>query len=140
MIHEMDFRVSYADTDRMGVVYYANYLVLFERGRTEFMRELGVRYRDLEEQGIYLPVMETQVKYLAPAHYDDLIKIRTKIADLGRASMTFDYELVNGETGKRMALGFTKHPFVNKSWKPVPVPPAVKEILLRAVVPVAKQA
>lgn len=133
MIHELDFRVSYADTDRMGVVYYANYLVLFERGRTEFMRELGIRYRDLEEQEIYLPVMETQVKYLAPAHYDDLIKIRTKISDLGRASMTFEYELFNGESGKRMALGFTKHPFVNRSWKPVPVPLSVKELLSRAM-------
>jgi acyl-CoA thioester hydrolase len=135
MIHELDFRVSYADTDRMGVVYYANYLVLFERGRTEFLRELGGRYRDLEEEGVYLPVMETQVKYLAPAHYDDLIKIRTKIADLGRASITFDYELVNGDTGQQMALGFTKHPFVNRSWKPVRIPPSFKDIVVRGMEP-----
>ena len=131
----MDFRVSYADTDRMGVVYYANYLVLFERGRTEFMRELGVRYRDLEEKNVYLPVMDVQVKYLAPAQYDDLIKIRTWISDLGRASMTFSYELLNGENGKKMAQGHTKHPFVNRSWKPIPVPPEVKTVLLPAVTP-----
>ncbi|MBL8023771.1 MAG: acyl-CoA thioesterase [Elusimicrobia bacterium] len=135
MIHEMDFRVSYADTDRMGVVYYANYLVLFERGRTEFMRELGIRYRDLEEKEIYLPVMETKVNYLAPAHYDDLIKIRSRITELGRASLTFSYELVNVDSGKPMAMGYTKHPFVNKSWKPVRVPPSVKEILLKAMDP-----
>lgn len=131
----MDFRVSYADTDRMGVVYYANYLVLFERGRTEFMRELGVRYRDLEEKNVYLPVMDVQVKYLAPAQYDDLIKIRTWISDLGRASMTFSYELLNGENGKKMAQGHTKHPVVNRSWKPIPVPPEVKTVLLPAVTP-----
>ncbi len=133
MIHEMDFRVSYADTDRMGVVYYANYLVLFERGRTELMRELGVRYRDLEEQGLFLPAMEAQVKYLAPAHYDDLLKIRTWISDLGRASITFDYELHNADTGKVMARGSTKHPFVDKSWKPVAIPSVIKGILLNSL-------
>lgn len=135
MIHELDFRVSYADTDKMGVVYYANYLVLFERGRTEMMRELGLRYRDLEEKNIFLPVMDARVTYLAPAHYDDLLKIRTSISDLGRASMTFDYELVNAETGKTMARGYTKHPFVSQAWKPVAVPPDVKSILLPAVRP-----
>ncbi len=135
MIHELDFRVSYADTDKMGVVYYANYLVLFERGRTEMMRELGLRYRDLEEKNIFLPVMDARVTYLAPAHYDDLLKIRTSISELGRASMTFVYELVNAETGKVMARGYTKHPFVSQAWKPVAVPPEVKSILLPAVRP-----
>lgn len=129
----MDFRVSYADTDRMGVVYYANYLVLFERGRTELMRALGVRYRTLEEKNIFLPVMDVQVKYLAPAQYDDLINIRTWVGEVGRASVTFQYELINADTGKKMAQGFTKHPFVNKSWKPMPVPPEVKTILLPVV-------
>jgi len=129
----MDFRVSYADTDRMGVVYYANYLVLFERGRTELMRALGVRYRALEEKNIFLPVMDVQVKYLAPAQYDDVINIRTWVGELGRASVTFQYELINADTGKKMAQGFTKHPFVNKSWKPMPVPPEVKTILLPVV-------
>ena len=133
MIHEMDFRVSYADTDRMGVVYYANYLVLFERGRTELMRALGVRYRALEEKNIFLPVMDVQVKYLAPAQYDDVINIRTWVGELGRASVTFQYELINADTGKKMAQGFTKHPFVNKSRKPMPVPPEVKTILLPVV-------
>ena len=131
----MDFRVSYADTDRMGVVYYANYLVLFERGRTELMRALGVRYRALEEKNIFLPVMDVQVKYLAPAQYDDVINIRTWVGELGRASVTFQYELINADTGKKMAQGFTKHPFVNKSWKPMPVPPEVKTILLPVVHP-----
>ncbi|MBL0059476.1 MAG: acyl-CoA thioesterase [Elusimicrobia bacterium] len=133
MIHEMDFRVSYADTDRMGVVYYANYLVLFERGRTELMRGLGVRYRDLEEQGLFLPAMEAQVKYLAPAHYDDLLKIRTWISALGRASITFEYELHNADSGKVMARGSTKHPFVDKSWKPVAIPSPIRETLLTSL-------
>lgn len=135
----MEFRVSYADTDKMGVVYYANYLVLFERGRTEMMRGLGLRYRDLEEKDIFLPVMDARVTYLAPAHYDDLLEIRTSIADIGRASMTFEYELVNADTGKIMARGYTKHPFVNKKWKPVAVPSDVKAVLLPAVRPSVSQ-
>lgn len=135
----MEFRVSYADTDKMGVVYYANYLVLFERGRTEMMRGLGLRYRDLEEKNIFLPVMDARVTYLAPAHYDDLLKIRTSISELGRASMTFDYELVNADTGKTMARGYTKHPFVNQAWKPVAVPSDVKAVLLPAVRPSVSQ-
>jgi acyl-CoA thioester hydrolase len=130
----MDVRVSYADTDRMGVVYYANHLVLFERGRTEFMRELGIRYRELEERNVFLPVMDAHVTYLAPAQYDDVIKIHTSISELGRASMTFNYVLINADSGKKMAHGYTKHPFVNRSWKPIPVPPEVKAILLPVVI------
>ena len=97
------------------------------------MRALGVRYRTLEEKNIFLPVMDVQVKYLAPAQYDDVINIRTWVGELGRASVTFQYELINADTGKKMAQGFTKHPFVNKSWKPMPVPPEVKTILLPVV-------
>src|SRR5438445_12076721 len=78
--YDFEVRIAYADTDRMGVVYYANYLVLFERGRTEFLRNLGVRYRDMEEKlKIFLPATESHIAYLAPAHYDDLIKVRTYI-------------------------------------------------------------
>lgn len=134
-VHEMEFRVSYADTDRMGVVYYANYLILFERGRTELMRGLGLRYRDLEEEGVFLPAMEARVDYKAPAHYDDLLKIRTWISHLGRASVTFDYDVLHAETGKLMAHGLTKHPFVNRSWKPIGVPARVKDILTPLVRP-----
>ena len=76
--YDFEVRIAYADTDRMGVVYYANYLVLFERGRTEFLRSLGLRYRDLEEkQRLFMPAMESHVEYFAPARYDDLIKVRT---------------------------------------------------------------
>jgi acyl-CoA thioester hydrolase len=129
VIHETDFRVSYADTDQMGVVYYANYLVLFERGRTELMRGIGLCYKDLEKEGVYLPAMEAQVAYLAPARYDDLLKIKTRVSDLGRASLTFAYEIVHAETGKPVAQGSTKHPFVNRQWKPTRVPAHVRQAL-----------
>ena len=128
--YEFETRIAYADTDRMGVVYYGNYFTLFERGRTELMRNLGIRYRDLEETlNVFLPASEAQCRYFAPARYDDLIKIRTWIKDLGHAHVDFEYEIVSAETKKKLAHGFTRHPFVNNHWKPVRVPEEIKRIL-----------
>src|SRR5437764_5716723 len=82
--YDFDVRIAYADTDRMGVIYYANYLVLFERGRTEFLRSLGLRYRDMEDQmGIYMPVMEAHCDYFFPGRLDDLIQVRTFLNEFG---------------------------------------------------------
>ena len=78
--HEMQYRVSYGDTDCMGVVYYANYLEFFERSRTELLRDAGFPYRQLEEQGVYFPVSEVQVKYSASACYDDLLTLRSCVS------------------------------------------------------------
>jgi acyl-CoA thioester hydrolase len=130
--HEFDFRISYADTDRMGVVYYANYYMLFERGRTELFRQMGFRYRDMEEKfKLFLPAMESRCEYLAPAYYDDLIRIRTFVSDLGGAHVSFTYDIVHAESGKLLAKGFTKHPFVNNNWKPVRIPKDLKAALAR---------
>jgi acyl-CoA thioester hydrolase len=125
-VFEFQVRIAYADTDRMGVVYYANYFMLFERGRTELMRNVGLRYRDLEEnEKVFLPVSEASCRYLAPAHYDDLITVRTKVKELGRAHVDFEYEIFDAETRKPLADGFTRHPFVNSSWKPVRAPQSI---------------
>jgi len=116
-------RIAYADTDRMGVVYYGNYFTLFEKGRTELMRNGGVRYRDLEEtHKLFLPVSEAKCRYFAPAHYDELIRIKTWIKEIGAAHIDFEYEIVNDENDKKLANGYTRHPFVNKSWKPTRIP------------------
>src|SRR4029077_13353250 len=81
--YDFEVRISYAETDRMGVIYYANYLVFFERGRTEYLRAHGLRYRDMEENdGIFLPALDSQVTYLHPGRYDDLIRIRTFVSEL----------------------------------------------------------
>ncbi len=131
--HEFDFRVAYADTDRMGVVYYANYLVLFERGRTELLRHMGFCYRDIEENDkVFLPVIESSCQYMAPAYYDDLIRVRTFVSDVGRASVSFRYEIENVQTGRALVKGSTKHPFVSQSWKPVRAPEKVRKALLAA--------
>lgn len=125
-----DVRIAYADTDRMGVVYYGNYFTLFERGRTELMRSLGLRYRDLEEvENVFLPASEASCQYFSPAKYDDLIRVITRVKEIGGAHIDFDYEIVDAESGKRVAVGFTRHPVVNRNWKPVRLPASLREKL-----------
>lgn len=128
--YDFEVRIAYADTDRMGVVYYANYLVLFERGRTEFLRSLGVRYRDLEEkERLFLPAADAHCEYFAPGRYDDLIRVRTMITDLGGAHITFRYEITLVETDQLIAKGTTKHALVNLLWKPTRFPPDLRTLL-----------
>ena len=105
-VHEMQVRVRYAHTDKAGVVYYANYLEFFEAGRTEFLRSLGKSYADFEREGILLTVSEVWCKYLGPAHYDDLLTIRTRIARRRRTRIDFHYEVLNS-SGKKICEGGT---------------------------------
>ncbi|MCX7717058.1 MAG: acyl-CoA thioesterase [Candidatus Sumerlaeaceae bacterium] len=108
-------RVTYRDTDRMGHVYYANYLVWFEIGRTEMLRDLGMTYREWEDtHGVYLPVASCWIDYHKGALYDDVVRIETRIAALTRASITFEYRLLNDATGELLATGGTRHPFLSK--------------------------
>ena len=84
MYHEMSYRVPYADTDQMGVVYYANYLEYFERSRTEMLREAGLSYSEMEKMGYFLPVSEAYCKYSGSARYDDLLTFRSCIEEISR--------------------------------------------------------
>jgi acyl-CoA thioester hydrolase len=118
---QLAHRVSYGETDAMGVVYYANYLHFFERGRSELIRGLGFSYATVEERGIFLPVREANCRYLAPARYDDLIHIRTGLAGRSRASLDFVYEIIT-ENGLVLTRGSTQHAVVNAQGKPVRVP------------------
>ena len=134
--YDFEVRIAYADTDRMGVVYYANYLVLFERGRTEFLRNLGIRYRDMEEkQRLFMPVMGAHVDYLAPARYDDLIRVRTFLGELGGAHVIFRHEIFSVETDALIAKGHTKHAVVNLLWRPTRLPEDLRAILTAHVSP-----
>lgn len=101
------YRVIYGDCDPMAVAYYANYLKLFEIGRTELLRELGVTYREVEENGFFLPATEAYLKYLKPALYDDLLKIETVIGFVKRASSRFDYAIYREEDV--IVRGYTIH-------------------------------
>src|SRR6202790_5490012 len=103
-------RVRYAETDQMGVVYYANYLIWMEVGRVEFCRAQGTRYRDMEvDDGIFLVVSEANCRYSRPARYDDEVRIRTTLAAADPRMIRFEYEIFNQASGTRLASVVTKH-------------------------------
>lgn len=123
MIHETRFRVRYAETDQMGVAYYANYFVWMEIGRVEYCRALGLRYRDMEaNDGVLLAVAEAHCRYLAPARYDEEIAVRTSVGAASPRMIQFDYEILNAETGQKLATGFTKHIFCGLDFRPRRLP------------------
>jgi acyl-CoA thioester hydrolase len=109
------FRVRYAETDQMGMAYYANYLVWFEVMRGDFMRAVGTPYRALEEQGYLLPIVEAHVRYLAPARYDDPVEIVAWIEDLRSRRITFGYRVERA--GDLLATGWTTHVPVGRDGK-----------------------
>lgn len=124
--HETSVRVRYAETDRMGYVYYGNYATYFEVGRVEAMRALNIPYRMLEDMGILLPVAHYEVKYFAPALYDDELRIITAIPSLPTAKIHFDYEVFRGDT--LLSKAATTLVFVDaKSGKPMRAPEFVME-------------
>ncbi len=107
MIGSITLRVNYSETDQMGVVYHANYLIWFDRARTELMRETGLSYKDLEQQGVYLAVSEVKVRYRAAARYDDLIQIRCWVRELASRRVTFGYAVERAATSELLATGET---------------------------------
>lgn len=112
LTHETQIRVTYKDTDKMGYSYYGNYPTYFEIGRTEFLRELGLTYKKLEDDGFLLPIAKMDIKYLASAKYDDLLTIRTTYKKLHSIKVEFDYEIYN-QDGKLLNKGYTLLVFVN---------------------------
>lgn len=115
-------RVRYGETDQMGYCYYGNYAQYLEIGRVEALRSLGFRYKDLEEKGIMLPVLEFQIKYIHPAKYDDLLTVKTKISQIKGSRIYFEYEIVN-EKNSQVAIAATTLVFVSKdTMKPIKAP------------------
>ena len=110
--HSFNLRVRYGETDQMGVVYHGSYPAYFEQGRTEWLREMGVTYRWMEENRIMLPVTEISIKYTKPARYDDLLKVTTQLRENPTYKITFDYELFN-EQDELLATAFTTLVFIN---------------------------
>jgi acyl-CoA thioester hydrolase len=110
-------RVSYADTDQMGVVYYSRYFVYFERARTELMRELGLPYSKMERSGVMLPVTEACCEYKKGMRYDDVIVIRTSISEPPKSRIRMDYEILDEKESRVLATGHTIHSFVDQHGK-----------------------
>jgi len=121
--HETRFRVRYAETDQMGVVYHANYLVWMEIGRVELVRSLGISYKELEErEGLCLAVVEASCRYRAPARYDQEIAVETRIASSSPRRIEFAYRIRSIEAGKLLAEGSTRHMWLNREWRPARLP------------------
>lgn len=121
-------RVRYAETDAMGWVYYAVYLHYFEVGRTELIRKAWKSYREIEENGLKLPVLEAGCKYFRGAHYDDLLRIESRMSLLSGARIRFDYRILIDHENVLCAEGFTEHCFVSEAGRPVPIPKEMREL------------
>ena len=122
-------RVRYAETDQMGIAYYGHYFTWFEVGRTDLLRKLGTTYRQMEENGFLLPVIETRCQYHSPALYDDLLKIDTTISRPSRAKLRFDYKLERQIDSLLLASGTTLHVTTDRKGSPCRPP----ELLLKLV-------
>ncbi len=121
-------RVRYAETDRMGVVYYANYLVWFEVARAELLRSLGWTYREMEESGVFLPVIEAHCEYRRSARYDDEVEIQTTGLVVSPVRMNFEYQVsVKGKPGV-VAVGHTTHAATGPDGRPCRLPARVREV------------
>lgn len=128
----LEHRVSYGETDAMGVVYYANYLHWFEMSRSQYIRDLGMSYTLIEKKGIFLPVREASCRYIAPARFDDQVLVHTAISQWSRATLTFIYEITDKEREKVLTTGSTQHAVVNPQGKPCRVPDWLKELCQNA--------
>ena len=121
-------RVRYAETDKMGVVYYANYFVWFEVGRTDLLRESGWNYREMEIDGFALPVIEAHCAYRESAKYDDEIEVRTSGAMLSPVRVEFTYEVVRMADAATLATGTTVHATLDRNGRPCRLPPRVRTL------------
>lgn len=119
---ETKIRVRYGETDKMGFVYYGNYPLYYEIGRTELMRNFGLTYREMEENGILLPVASLHVKYIKPAFYDDVLRIKTMVKTKPAIRICFDYEVYN-QTDELINKGDTTLVFIsNETMRPKQCP------------------
>ena len=127
--HVTELRVRYAETDRMGVVYYANYLVWCEVGRVELLRSLDRSYAVLEAEGVGLAVADARIRYLSPARFDDLIRVESVLTGVRSRAVTFDYVISHAESGARLATAHTALVSIDPAGRLVSLPPDFRRVL-----------
>jgi acyl-CoA thioester hydrolase len=120
-------RVRYAETDKMGVVYYANYFVWFEVARADLLRSLGWTYREMEEEGVALPVIEAYCEYKQPARYDDELDVKAKGSMVSQVRMQFEYEVIRRIDGTMAAVGHTVHAALDRAGRPCRLPERIRK-------------
>lgn len=130
-ISETSIRVRYGETDQMGYVYYGNYAMYYEVARVESLRQLGLTYREIEEMGVLMPVIENKSRFIAPARYDDLLRIVTTLREKPGVKIKFEYDIYNSEN-TLIHKGETTLVFINKATnRPCRQPPAMEKVLQR---------
>ncbi|HEX5483573.1 MAG TPA: thioesterase family protein [Terriglobia bacterium] len=126
-------RVRYAETDQMGVVYHSNHFIWFEIGRTDFCRQLGFAYREMEQDGLYIVVAEARCRYKAPARYDDEILIRTCLRDVRKRVLAFGYEVYRLPEHELLAEGETVHVVTDRDGRPRVLPEKYRDLFLAGI-------
>ena len=125
----VEFRVRYGETDQMGVVYHANYLVWCEIGRTELIRTRGMSYAEMEAAGVLLAVADASLRFHAPARYDDLVRVTTTLAEVRSRTVTFDYVITHAESGERLVTARTTLVSVDRGGRTVAMPSHIRRFL-----------
>lgn len=134
MQHVSEFRVRYAETDQMGVVYHSNYLVWCEIGRTDFIRTLGGSYAELEREGTALAVVEAHLRFMRPARYDEIIRVATRVTEVRTRVVRFDYD-ISTDQGVTLATAYTTLVGMTRDGRSAMLPNELREALQRACVP-----
>ena len=132
--HDATLRVRYAETDQMGVVYHANYLIWFEVGRVELIRSLGIEYKRMEsEDDCYIVVADAHCRYLHPARYDQILRVRTRIADAHNRTIRLSYEVIRDRDARVLATGETVHVICGRNGRPKLLPEKYRDIFSAAL-------
>ena len=121
-------RVRYPETDQMGVVHHTHYLVWFEIGRTELMREIGCAYAEMEKEGVWMPVVDATCRYVSPARYDDWIVVETHLEDVTRVTARFAYRVNRQSDGRLLATGATRHAATDRNGVPCRLPESITSV------------
>src|SRR5579875_1336922 len=128
--HQTRLRVRYAETDQMGVVHHANYLVWLEIGRVELVRSRGCNYKELEQtEGLFLSVVDVNCRYHAPARYDEEIIVQTEIVGAGSRVVEFGYEIRSADSGRLLAKATSRHVWLNREWRATQLPEKYRYLL-----------
>lgn len=128
--HTTEINVRYAETDKMGIVYYANYLVWFEVARTEYFAARGYDYVEVEKQGLFMAVVESYCRYKAPARYGDTILVEAWPEDVKNSSLKFSYRVYREKDHLLLCDGYTTHVLIDENIKPKKIPEKIREILI----------
>ena len=130
---DVEFRVRYAETDQMGVVYHSEYLVWCEVGRTEYIRALGLPYAEMERRGALLAVADASLRYHGSARYDDMIRVETTVTEVRSRAVVFEYLIRHLPSGTRLVTARTMLVSLDRNARPAPLPAEVRELLERAM-------